>query len=151
QEIQAQITALQDKISNVDTLTLRREENEEIMKGVLRWLLGPTFGFIPGDIAEAFTDKDKSDMAYGTVAESGTPRIVNGWPQTGHAFPVAATSWAPTVLYGEMVKFVNEAIEWENVLYFLFSYFWDVPASWNFIQQIRHPDSTRQAFLRSGS
>jgi hypothetical protein len=151
QEIQAQIAALQDKISNVDTLTLRREENEEIMKGVLRWLLGPTFDFIPGDVAEAFTDKDKSDMAYGTVAESGTPRTVNGVPQTGHEFPVAATSWAPTVLYGEMVKFVNEAIEWENVLYFLYSYFWDVPASWNFIQQIRHPDSTRQAFLRSGS
>jgi hypothetical protein len=50
-----------------------------------------------------------------------------------------------------MVKFINEAIEWENVLYFLYSYFWDVPPSWDFIRQLRHPDPTRQAFLRSGS
>ena len=43
QDIQAQISALRDKIDNVDTLTLRREESEEIMKCVLRMLLGPTF------------------------------------------------------------------------------------------------------------
>jgi hypothetical protein len=49
------------------------------------------------------------------------------------------------------VKFINEAIEWESVLYFLYSYFWDVPQSWDFIRQIRHPDATRQAFLRAGS
>jgi hypothetical protein len=54
-------------------------------------------------------------------------------------------------VYQEMVKFINEAIEWENVLYFLYSYFWDVPPSWEFIRQIRHPDPTRQAFLRAGS
>jgi hypothetical protein len=50
-----------------------------------------------------------------------------------------------------MVKFINEAIEWENVLYLLYSYFWDVPSSWDFIRQLRHPDATRQAFLRAGS
>jgi hypothetical protein len=140
QDIQAQITALEDKISNVDTLTLRREENEEIMKGVLRWLLGPTFDFMPGEVATSLIVAKKfTDIFHGSSAE------------TGGEFPVAAKSWAPTVLYGEMVKFINEAIEWENVLYFLYSYFWDVPVSWNFIQQIRHPDSTRQAFLRAGS
>jgi hypothetical protein len=53
--------------------------------------------------------------------------------------------------YQEMVKFINQAIEWENVIYFLYSYFWDVPLSWDFIRQIQHPDSTRQAFLRAGS
>lgn len=55
------------------------------------------------------------------------------------------------IMYQEMVKFINEAIEWENALYFLYSYFWDIPPSWNFIRHIRHPDSTRQAFLRAGS
>jgi hypothetical protein len=152
QDIAAQIAALEDKISNVDTLTLRREENEEIMKGVLRWLLGPTFDFIPSDVASAFTDKNWFDLVHGIVAESEALVVDKGAiVQTGHEFPVDAKSWAPTVLYGEMVKFINEAIEWENVLYFVYPYFWDVPASWHFIQQIRHPDSTRQAFLRAGS
>jgi hypothetical protein len=153
QNIQAQIAALSDKISNVDTLTLRREENEEIMKGVLRWLLGPTFDFIPADVVASFTDKNLADLVHGVATDSGTLMVdKNGAvTQTGHEFPVGAKSWAPTVLFGEMVKFINEAIEWENVLYFLYSYFWDVPVSWNFIQQIRHPDSTRQAFLRAGS
>jgi hypothetical protein len=140
QDIQTQIAALEDKISKVDTLTLRREENEEIMKGVLRWLLGPTFYFMPAEILKSFTDQNLFDMAHGLVAERG------------QEFPVATKSWLPTVnFFGEMVKFVNQAIEWENVLYFLYSYFWDVPASWQFIQQINHPDSTRQAFLRAGS
>jgi hypothetical protein len=49
------------------------------------------------------------------------------------------------------VKFINEAIEWENVFYFPYSYFWDLPLSWDFIREIRHPDATRQAFLRAGS
>ena len=40
EQINAQIAALQGKISNVDTLTLRREESDEIMKCALRWLLG---------------------------------------------------------------------------------------------------------------
>ena len=49
------------------------------------------------------------------------------------------------------VNFINQAIDWDNVLYFLYSYFWDIPTSWDFIRQIQHPDSTRQAFLRAGS
>ena len=43
QAISASITKLQDQINSVDTLTLRREENDEIMKSVLQWLLGPGF------------------------------------------------------------------------------------------------------------
>jgi hypothetical protein len=54
-------------------------------------------------------------------------------------------------LYGDMVRFLNQAIEWENVITFLYSYFWDLPESWDFIRQIRHEDRTRQAFLRAGS
>jgi hypothetical protein len=56
-----------------------------------------------------------------------------------------------TDAYQEMVKFINEAIEWENMLYFVYPYFWDVPQSWEFIRGLRHPDATRQAFLRAGS
>jgi len=50
QKIQAELQQLNDKISNVNTLTLRREENEEIMKAALKWILGPTFAFMPDDV-----------------------------------------------------------------------------------------------------
>src|SRR5262249_43111988 len=51
----------------------------------------------------------------------------------------------------EIVRFVNQAIEWENVVTFLYPYFWDIPASWDFIRTLQHSDATRQAFLRAGS
>jgi hypothetical protein len=51
----------------------------------------------------------------------------------------------------DRVRFINQAIEWENVLTFLYSYFWDTPDNWDFIRQIKHPDALRQAFLRAGS
>jgi hypothetical protein len=54
-------------------------------------------------------------------------------------------------LYEEMIKFINQAIEWKNLIYFVYPYFWDIPLSWDFIRQIRHSDAIRQAFLRAGS
>jgi len=150
QDIQTQIAALEEKISNVDTLTLRREENEEIMKGVLRWLLGPNFHFMPDDVLAQFllqaplfiiNPNGNIDLIHGTVLDA----------TRGDGLNVTAAGWYPMFMYQEMVKFINEAIDWENVLYFLYSYFWDVPPSWDFIRQLRHPDSTRQAFLRAGS
>jgi len=139
QDIQAQIAELEDKINNVDTLTLRREEGEEIMKGVLRWLLGPAFDFMPDNVKALFVFNPATDILHGAATDSGD----------GLAPTVA--SWSPMFMYQEMVKFVNEAIEWENVLYFLYSYFWDIPPSWDYIRQLKHPDATRQAFLRAGS
>jgi hypothetical protein len=70
---------------------------------------------------------------------------------TGHTLTMKPEEFAIVKWYGEMVRFVNQAIEWENVITFLYSYFWDLPASWDFIRQIRHEDRTRQAFLRAGS
>jgi GH18 family chitinase len=148
QSLNASIQALQDQINNVDTLTLRREENDEIMKGVLRWLLGPSFDFMPPGVVSLF-----GSVVNGTTTYD---RLSHGVSFTGNdlfsADPALYPSdWSTMFQYQEMVKFINEAIEWENVLYFLYSYFWDVPASWDFIRQIRHPDAIRQALLRAGS
>jgi hypothetical protein len=150
QSLNAQIAQVQASINDIDTLTLRREENDEIMKGVLRWMLGPTFDFMPQDVVDLYGSPDPK------VDPVGYDRLVHGVAFTGNDLAakdvtLSATNWATMFQYGEMVKFVNEAIEWENVLYFLYSYFWDVPESWEFIRQIRHPDATRQAFLRAGS
>ena len=142
QDISARITALENQLANVDTLTLRREENEEVMKGVLRWLLGPSFDFMPQDVRNSFEKQQPPlDLKHGTAFDS----------DIGDGLHVTAAGWYPMFAYQEMVKFINEAIEWESVLYFLYSYFWDVPQSWKFIRELQHPDSRRQAFLRAGS
>ncbi|WP_433463410.1 hypothetical protein [Spirillospora sp. CA-128828] len=137
QEIAGRIAALEERLTNVDTLTLRREENDEVMKGVLRYLLGNRFPTMPGDVLKAFTDA-KVDVEHGTGFDTGVIK-----PDS--------SEWTLVRQYEEIVRFVNQAIEWENVVTFLYSYFWDVPASWDFIRQIEHPDATRQAFLRAGS
>ncbi len=135
QSLQNQITVLQNRLGSVDTLTLRREENDEITKGVLRWLLGPNFSFMPDYVASLFSGPDAS---WGVAFE-------------GNQLGLSLGDWSVATYYEQMVRFVNDAIDWDNILYFLYSYFWDVPSSWDNIRQIQHPDATRQAFLRAGS
>jgi hypothetical protein len=98
QVINARIQALQDQINNVDTLTLRREENEEIMKGVLRWLLGPSFDFMPPEVIEIFLSlvpitipsPGGSSIHLG---QEGTD-LVHGIAFTGNELGINAGSWA---------------------------------------------------------
>ncbi|MFF8731398.1 hypothetical protein ACF073_33670 [Streptomyces sp. NPDC015171] len=137
QDIATKAAALEEQIEQVDTLTLRREESEEIMKGVLRFLLGPDFAFMPPEVVDAFA-KARVDLEHGI-----------GFDENG--LGLDATAWAAVREHEDLVRFVNQAIEWENVVTFLYSYFWDVPQSWNFVRRLRHPDAARQAFLRSGS
>jgi hypothetical protein len=137
QSISAQIATLQTQINSVDTLTLRREENDEIMKSVLRWLLGPGFEFMPDSVINLFKASG-GDLQYG----------VNF---TGNQISPSSLNWNLMYQNEDRISFINEAIDWDNVTYFLYSYFWDVPPSWDFIRQIQHPDPIRQAFLRAGS
>jgi hypothetical protein len=101
---------------------------------------------MPPDVVQLFKtpqgfDRPGFDLTHGVSFTGGDANELG----------LSPNDWSTMFQYQEMVKFINEAIEWENVLYFLYSYFWDVPVSWDFIRQIRHPDSTRQAFLRAGS
>jgi hypothetical protein len=54
QNYKDQQAKLVQQIADYDALTLRRMEQEEIMKGVLRWLLGPQFYLVPFDISALF-------------------------------------------------------------------------------------------------
>ncbi|MBC6463225.1 hypothetical protein HKK72_36125 [Actinomadura sp. HBU206391] len=137
QEIATKIAALEEKLASVDTLTLRREESDEVMKCVLRFLLGPDFDFMPQEVIDAFTAAGV-DLAHGIGFD-------------GNGLGLSALQWATVRKHEELVRLINQAIEWENVVTFLYSYFWDVPPSWDFVRQIQHPDATRQAFLRAGS
>jgi hypothetical protein len=138
QQINTQITALQNKIANVDTLTLRREENDEIMKCALRWLLGANFEFMPQNVVDLFKKSSGSNEQYGVAF-------------TGNDSGLSSKDWSIVGQNEDRINFINQAIDWDNVLYFVYSYFWDDPQSWDFIRQIQHPDSTREAFLRAGS
>lgn len=125
--------ALVQSISAIDTLTLRREERDEIMRGVLRWLLGPLFEFMPASVASLF------------AANNG------GFSGSGNRLGIDQYQWGSMFRYQEMVKFLHQAIEWENLLYFVYPYFWDQPNEWDFVRTIVHPDPERQQFLRAGS
>jgi hypothetical protein len=138
QQINGQIAALLDKLANVDTLTLRREENDEIMKCALRWLLGYDFEFMPPNVVNLFKKASGSDEQYGVAF-------------TGNDSGLTKNDWSIVKQNEDRINFISQAIDWDNVIYFLYPYFWDDPRSWDFIRQIRHPDSTRQAFLRAGS
>jgi hypothetical protein len=130
-----QRAALVQEIADYDALTLRRMEQEEVMKGVLRWLLGPQFYLVPFDLANLF-GPDTNDPEVHNVLDPN--RLTNA-------------EWLSVMEHGEFIKYVQNAIEWENVLYFTYPYFWDSNTLWDFKKFLYHPDPTHRAFLRSGA
>jgi hypothetical protein len=131
-DLRAQVTA---EIEGYDALTLRRMEQEEIMKGVLRWIFGPSFDLVPFDISWLFSN-DSNDPEVTDVLDPN--QLTNN-------------EWARVMEHGEFIKYLHNAIEWENVLYFTYPYFWDDTSLWDFKKFIYHPDPTHRVFLRSGA
>lgn len=127
QNYKDQRAKLIEEINGYDALTLRRMEQEEIMKGVLRWLLGPSFYIEPSNISSLFTQ--------GVL----DPNVLSD------------TQWKDVMEHGEFIKYLHNAVEWENVLYFTYPYFWDDKSLWEFKKFLYHPDPTHRVFLRSGT
>jgi hypothetical protein len=123
------------QIADFDALTLRRMEQEEVMKGVLRWLLGPQFYLVPFNIASLF-GPDTNDPEVKDVLDPN--RFTDA-------------EWMDVMEHGEFIKYIHNAIEWENVLYFTYPYFWDDNRLWDFKKFLYHPDPTHRTFLRSGA
>ena len=120
-----QLSKLLEELGAQDALSLRKIEREEVMKGVLRWLFGPNFNFVvpglPPDL-------------YGS---SGSI--------------ISDAVWSNVLAQGELIKFLHQAIEWENMLYFLYPYFWSHTSRWEFKKYLDHPDFMHRVFLKSGS
>jgi hypothetical protein len=126
------------EIGGMDALTLRKMEREEIMKGVLRWLFGPTFDFTPADIRSLLSRLEESppeDPAR--VDYRGIGNLSND-------------EWMRVMEYGEFIKYIHNSIEWENLLFFTYPYFWD-ERNWEKKIFLNHPDSRHRDFLRAGS
>ncbi len=62
----------------------------------------------------------------------------------------------------KLIRFVHHALEWENMLYFLYPYFWSDPNKevdssdqqepyWEFKKYLDHPDPMHRAFLKAGA
>jgi type II secretion system protein G len=136
QDRQAQLAA---EIGEFDALTLRKMEHEEIMRAVLTWLLGPAFTLMPGEFAALF--EGHPDPAAATPLEMVYKPVDQLTP----------AQWADVIQgRGELIKFLHNAIEWENVLFFVYPYFWDHAFNWPFKQFLVHPDPVHREFLRSG-
>jgi hypothetical protein len=63
---------------------------------------------------------------------------------------VDGAEWAKALLFGDMVKFVQQAVEWENLLYFFYPYFWGAEGQGRDKMLFEHPDPEHQNFLRAG-
>jgi hypothetical protein len=122
--LKSQLDQLQQEIGAQDALSLRKVEREEVMKGVLRWLFGPTFTFVPAVPANLYGPDE------GVLNDA---------------------VWGAVLAQGEVIKFLHQAIEWENMLYFLYPYFWSHTSRWEFKKYLEHPDFMHRAFLKSGA
>ncbi|MEN3369061.1 MAG: hypothetical protein V7609_1204 [Verrucomicrobiota bacterium] len=123
-----------------DPLLLRKIEKEEIMKGALRWLLGPDFHFYARNLpGSEIGGLDDLELYYDPASD------------TDPDWSVREEFYQPTLQYGEVIKFLHQAIEWENVITVLYPYFWASPRRWDFKQFLFHPDYTHRNFLRAGA
>lgn len=137
QYIASKIADIEERLSKVDTLTMRREESDEVMKSVIRFIAGEAYQYMNDTTVAAF-NKASEDAVHGIGFRANKLTFEPG-------------QFAAVTQHENVVRFINQAIEWENVVTFLYSYFWDNPVSWEFIRQIQHPDANRQAFMRAGS
>jgi hypothetical protein len=136
QTLKDRLARLEEELGAEDALSLRKKEREEVMKGILRWLGIPGFEFYPTALPDILYD-----------------------PESGLVDPSVNASIVRT--HGEIIKFLHQAIEWENMLYFLYPYFWADPGPaglaneegqyWEFKKYLEHPDPMHRAFLKAGS
>ena len=125
------------ELTGKDALKLRQIEKEEIMKVVLRWLLGPDFEFFPEELIET---TELEDLPYYEGETIEPEKLMQMNEEIREKM----------LKYLNTVRFIQQAIEWENVNWILYPYFWTVPERWNFKQSLEHPDFYHRAFLRAG-
>jgi len=123
QMLEARRAHLLGQLEQMDALTLRKLEREELMKGVLRWLFGSKIDFAPA-VAGPLYDAD------GTVLPEVQPMVLH---------------------HGRLISFVHQAIEWENLNYFLYPYFWTHASTWADRLRLHASEPVHEAFLRSGA
>jgi LysM repeat protein len=136
------------ELSRDDALMLRKIEKEEIMKGVLRWVLGPAFSFYPLDLPPLSLDTSGQLEYYeeSTALVHDTFEMPDPWARS-----VKKDFHTPMLRHGEIIRFLHHAIEWESVNYVMYPYFWTDDPRWDFKQFLYHDDYVHRSFLRAGA
>lgn len=127
QTLENKLAQLKEELGVTDPLSLRKIEREEVMKGVMRWMLGPSFKFSPSNIPKELYEEDSK------------------------AIRDEDNIWKNVTLHGDVIKFLHQAIEWENMLYFLYPYFWSHTTRWEEKKYMQHPDIMHRTFLKAGA
>jgi hypothetical protein len=141
-------------LNGKDTLSLRRLEREELMRLVMSWLLGPDSRLKPGGVEPDIIGPPLTPPVQSTVGLllkneqdfefAGTSSVAPTFTGVGELAAYDA------ILFGEFVKFMHQAVEWENILYFLYPYFWGSEVVGRDKLLFEHPDPEHERFLRAG-
>jgi Type II secretion system (T2SS), protein G len=146
------ISRLQDErdklwrlLAGKDTLSLRRLEREELLRLILLWLIGPAgwYSNAPAAVEQAvqqLLSNEQHLLAGAPPPPAGSPTFSG----------VGSSAWSQALAFGELVKFLMQAVEWENLLYFLYPYFWGSEQQGRDRLLFEHPDPEHQNFLRAG-
>jgi hypothetical protein len=153
------LTLLQDQrdrlytdLTNKDTLSLRRLEREELLRLVMDWLVGTSFTTAPDSVSTTIET---------ILTREGlpTPPVLIHVPlPSPHDVMDTRTDlqyitddqWADAHEFGVFVKFVHESVEWENMLFFVYPYFWGSEQLGKEKLLFEHPDPNHRDFLRAG-
>jgi hypothetical protein len=133
-------------LNGKDTLTLRRLEREELLRLVMQWLIGPNYSiasdvYIQETLKMILQNESKFQQNQLSSSETTNPTL-NG---------ISVENWWHALLFGEaQVKFIHQAIEWENLLYFLYPYFWGSDVLGRDKMLFEHADPEHERFLRAG-
>lgn len=131
EELEERRAKLLEEISADDALALRGREREEVMKRIISFLFGINFS----------TENEPTRGLGNTVILN--PTLAN---------LIAGTSSVPeTAESGEIINFLSHAIEWENVVYVLYPYFWANKENRKYKMFLHHPDKMHRDFLRAGA
>jgi hypothetical protein len=129
-------------LNGKDTLTLRRLEREELLRLVMQWLLGPGHPAVAtGSVEKTILTLLANERSFQTAA---TPPLQPTFTS------ISDYDWSNALAFGEMVRFVHQAVEWENLLYFLYPYFWGSETAGRDKMLFSHADPEHEKFLRAG-
>lgn len=138
--LQSERDRLWMELAGKDTLTLRRLEREELIRQTLHWLIGVDFDPTPADVGkvvEKLVSMEQNDLPDDLPGADMFRRLTKG-------------EWAVAAGFGDLVKFIHHAVEWENLLYFLYPYFWGSDDVAREKMLFEHTDPTHREFLRAG-
>lgn len=131
EQLQQEKEHLEEKINLEDSMALRQREREEMMKRVL----GHFFGL-------NFSDQAAAAVVAGVIGRFDAIKSL-----------AAKNTPAPpeTIIPGELITFLSQAVEWEHVLYVLYPYFWSNSEMRAYKMYLDHEDRIHRDFLRAGS